>query len=48
MGDGYCVAPGRKLDEVWDDSTQPPDTVMRIRMVNIAKTLLGYIIDNIQ
>ena len=28
-GDGYDLASGRKLDEVWDDSTQAPDIVMR-------------------
>ena len=39
VGDGCSVASGRKLDEVWDESTQPTDTIMR-RIVNIVKTFL--------
>lgn len=48
VGDGCGVASGRKLDVVGDDSTQPYETVMRMKIENIVKTILGFIIDNIQ
>jgi hypothetical protein len=37
VGDGYCVASGRMLDEVGDDSTQAVDTVIRSRIENTVK-----------
>ena len=43
VGDGYKVASGRKLNELWEDYTQPPDMVMRMRIENIVKTYLGFI-----
>ena len=39
---------GGKFDEAVNDSTQPPDTVMRIRIENIVKAYLGFMIDNNQ
>ena len=40
VGDVSGVASGRKLDELGDDSTQPPETVIRIRIENKVKALL--------